>query len=146
MSARDRWRRADAEHWVHVLGMLLSAAAGIWTFVAVILAAMAHAVWLALLPAGVTALVGTMTTAWRTERPWSWWAWAVLGAIVVLGGVGGLLTGGNPWIHGAWLAFGSLLLVFLAHPDSRARIDLPPPAASVGPVPSSHRPSGPDGM
>jgi hypothetical protein len=139
MSARGRWRRVDAEHWVHVLGMVLTTVLVLWTCAALLGAMMAGFVWLALLPAGITALVGKMTSAWRLDRPWSWWAWTVLGVLLALGGLGGLLAGDNPWIQGAWLTFGCLLLVLLSHPDSRARIDAP---AAV-PAPPSHRVTNP---
>ncbi|TFV86426.1 hypothetical protein [Blastococcus sp. CT_GayMR16] len=128
MSLGSRWRRVDAEHWVHRLGMLqttlLVLLAG-WTVLSGFVVGLVAAV----VPAALAALAGWMTAAWRRDEPWSWPAWVCAsGAGAVLSATQ-LVVGGPTWASCSGLALAVLTLVLLAHPDSRARWLSPSPPA-----------------
>jgi hypothetical protein len=74
----------------------------------------------ALVPGVLAALSGWLTSAWARERPWSWWAWTVLVTLAFLSALAGL-PGLRPATL-AWVGVSGVLLLLLAHPDSRARI------------------------
>jgi hypothetical protein len=129
MSARSRWQRLDAEHWIWVLGALQTTLLSLATVVSVLGGFVAGALWIALFPGAFAALSGWLTSAWRRDEPWSWWAWTVLSGVGLLGSLGQLLGTGPSWTSVGGFVFDGALLIFLFHPDSRARIDPPDPAA-----------------
>src|SRR3954454_2989270 len=108
MDARSRWRRLDAEHWVHVAGVVLTTVLVLCTF------------W--------TALAGWLTSAWRREQPWSWWEWTVLATLSFLSELAALADPRPVRLAGLVVSGGLLLL--LAHPDSRTRIQPPAPTST----------------
>ena len=126
MDLRTRWRRVDAEHWVHAWGKVVTAVLGLVTAVATLTglgAGLFGAVFGAVFWGSITGLAGWLTAAWGDERPWAWWVWTA-GTVAVL------LTGLAALVDGSWLAVpvglgGGGLLLLLIHPDSRARIDAP---------------------
>jgi hypothetical protein len=120
MGAPARWRRVDAEHWVHVAGMVGTTLLSAWTAWVLFAGLAAGLAWAALIPGAAAALMGALTSAWRRERPWSWWAWTALAAVAFLAGLPGV-TGLRP-LTLAWLACTGGLLALLSHPDSRERI------------------------
>jgi MFS family permease len=139
MDARARWRRVDAGHWVHVLAGLQTTLLGLATVWVTFGGLALGLAWLGLVPGALAALSGWLTWAWRRNRPWSWYAWTVLAALGVLSALGGVLTDGPGWGDAARLGFSGILLVLLCHPDSRARLDPPPPEAPMHMVPPSQR-------
>ena len=132
MDARTRWRRLDAEHWVHVWGMAATTLLVLATVGALFVGWLAGVWYVAVLPAALASLSGWLTSAWRLERPWSWWAWTVGSAAVFMASLNGLAQG---QLLGAVLfVVSSALLVLLTHPDSRARIESPAATAPEAPV------------
>jgi hypothetical protein len=121
VDARRAWRRLDAEHWVHVWGMVATTLLGLGTLWALFGGWLAGVPLVAVLPAALSALSGWLTSAWRRERPWSWWVWTVGSAVVFLASLNGLAQG--RLLGGVLVVASGVLLVLLAHPDSRARID-----------------------
>jgi hypothetical protein len=126
MDAPTRWQRLDAEHWIHVVGMVGTTALVLWTLWVAVLGFAVGLAAAALVPAALAAVAGWLTSAWRRERPWSWWAWTVPTALAFLSGAAGLADPGPMTL--AWLVVSGGLLLLLAHPDSRARIQ-PAPVA-----------------
>jgi hypothetical protein len=94
--------------------------------------------WLAIPFAGLTALSGWFTAAWRQDRAWAWWAWAVLGGTALLWSLADLLSAGTTPSVVVRLVVNGTLLALLAHPDSVARIR---PAAPSTPLPGPPAPS-----
>ena len=127
MDPWTRWRRLDAEHWVHVWGIAVTTLLALWTVWVVVVGLAGGLLLVAVLPASMTALAGWLTSAWRLERPWAWWAWTVGTAVLFLSGLAGLADPGP--ITVAWLVVTGGLLLLLAHPDCRARIGTPAEAA-----------------
>jgi hypothetical protein len=97
-----RWRRVDAEHWIHRLGMLQTAVALIGT-------------------AGAVLLIGWMTAAWRRDERWAWPAWVLISGSGTILAAARLVDGGLSWLGGAGVLVAALMLVLLMHPDARAR-------------------------
>jgi hypothetical protein len=120
MDVRTRWRRLDAEHWVHVLGMVLTTVLTLWTAAAVLAGLAVGLVVAAVVPAAIASLVGGLTSAWRRERPWAWWGWTVLATVVLLGALPAVLDMRAVGLPA--LVVSGVLLLLLVHPDSRARI------------------------
>ena len=128
MDARTRWRRFDAEHWIHVYGMVLTTVLTSWTAWIVLGGLFGGFVLAALIPGAFASLVGWMTSAWRREQPWSWWAWTVLATLSFIYALPALADPGLLAL--APLVISGVLLLMLAHPDSRARIDRVPAGRS----------------
>ena len=127
MDLGTRWRRLDAEHWVHVWGMVVTTVLWLWTMWCALVGLATGFLLVAVLPAAVAVLAGWLTSAWRRERAWAWWVWTVLTTIAFLSGLTGL---GDPWpVTVPWLLVTGTLLALLAHPDSRARIGRPAAAS-----------------
>ena len=129
MTTRHRWQRLDAQHWVHRL-------LGVQTFLLVLVTMWALAMglahgflWLAVLPAVFVALSGWLTAAWRRERRWAWWVATILTGMRFSGGLLALLGGDVSWVGLLLLVFDGVLLAFLFHPDSFARVKGPAAAA-----------------
>jgi hypothetical protein len=121
MDARRSWRRLDAEHWVHVSGMALTTLLVIGTAWALLGGVLVGAAVLAVLPAGLAALAGWLTSAWRQERPWAWWAWTIGSAAGTVTALDAVVAGRTAAL--APLLAGGVLLLLLFHPDCRARIE-----------------------
>ncbi len=85
------------------------------------------------------AAAGWLSSAWRRERPWAWWVLTPLSGLLLLVGVDDLLTVGPSWFRSPRLVFYGVLLLLLAHPDSRARIQ--PVRADAG-LPGRQGPGG----
>jgi hypothetical protein len=124
MDVRRRWRRVDAEHWVHVWGMVVTAALALATMWALVGGWLAGVPFVAVLPAALASLAGWLTSAWRRERPWAWWVWTTGAAAAAVTALNTLIAG-RPVAVAALIATGILLLL-LFHPDSRARIETSP--------------------
>jgi hypothetical protein len=127
MDGRSRWQRFDAEHWVHVAGIVLTTVLVLWTLWVALVGLIAGLLLSALVPGAIAALAGWLTSAWRRELPWSWWVWTVLATLTVLVG---LADPGPATL--AWLVAGGGLLILLVHPDSRARVQAPAPSRPRG--------------
>ena len=76
--------RLDAEHWVHVAGMVLTTVLVLCTFWTALAGLVGGLLVVALFPGALAALAGWLTSAWRRERPWSWWVWTVLATLSFL--------------------------------------------------------------
>jgi hypothetical protein len=122
MSLRSRWNRADAERWAHRLlatQTFVLVLFTLWTFAA----GLAHGlVLLAVVPATLMALSGWLTGAWGKERPWAWYVATILFGMRFAANLFAVLGGQVSWVSAALLVFDGLLLLFLLHPSSRARI------------------------
>jgi hypothetical protein len=128
MDARSRWRRLDAEHWVHVAGMVLTTVLVLCTFWTALAGLVGGLLVVALFPGALAALAGWLTSAWRRERPWSWWVWTVLATLSFLSDLAALADPRPVRLAGLVVSGGLLLL--LAHPDSRTRIQPPAPTST----------------
>ena len=124
MDAGTRWRRLDAEHWVHVAGMVATALLALWTTWALFGGWLAGVPFVAVLPAALASLTGWLTSAWRRERRWAWWVWTVGSTAAFATALNGVVSGRGLAVA-PLLAVGVLLLL-LFHPDSRARIEAAP--------------------
>jgi hypothetical protein len=45
MDARTRWRRLDAEHWIHVVGQVATVVLGLWTLWVALVGLVAGSSW-----------------------------------------------------------------------------------------------------
>jgi hypothetical protein len=133
MAARSRWRRFDAEHWVHQLGMLQTTVLTLATLWAATAGFLAGALWVAVIPGAAASLTGWLTAAWRRDERWSWPAWSVLSGVGAVVTAGPLAGGQLSWAAAGGFVVNAPMLVLLFHPDSRARFAGPDPA--VGPAP-----------
>ncbi len=131
MSAGARWRRLDAEHWVWLLCLVHTTLMALFLLVVTVRALRLG------MPPPYLLLVGLplagaawLTSAWRQERPWSWWVLTTFAGLALVLAAGDLTVAPSWWTSGR-SAFYGLLLLLLAHPDSRARIQ--PAPAGVGP-------------
>ena len=124
MDVRTRWRRVPAEHWILMWGRTVTSLLAIVGLVAA-MAASAGGLGAMLVVATfwglVTSLAGWLTAAWRDGTPWSWWVWTVGTTVLFVAGVSGLVV--PSWLTVPWLLVTGGLLLLLAHPDSRARIE-----------------------
>jgi len=123
MDVRTAWRRLDAEHWVHVWGVVATTLLVIGSLVAVIAGFAVSTPVMAVFPVALAALSGWLTSAWRRERPWAWWVWTIGSAVGFATALDGLASGRG--VAAASLAASGILLVLLFHPDSRARVERP---------------------
>ena len=143
MSVQSRWTRLDAQKWVHRIGMLQTGLLILMTCGTAFVGLVHGLMWVAVLPGALATLSGWMTSAWREERPWSWWAWSSVSGFGVLTGLSALLESGPSWRLVLGLVFDGVLLALLAHPQSRARIQpaVPPrgDGGVGGPVAMLHR-------
>jgi len=128
MDARTRWRRFDAEHWIYVYGMVATTVLALWAAWSALVGLAAGFFLAALIPGALASLAGWMTSAWRQERPWSWWAWTVLATLSFVYALPALADPGVLSLVPLVLSGG--LLLMLVHPDSRARIDQVPAGRS----------------
>jgi len=119
--ARTRWQRLDAEHWVYVYGIVATVGLTLWTVWTALVGLAYGFVVAALIPGALAFLAGWMTSAWRQERPWSWWAWTVLATLTFLSALAALVDP-RP-VDVVWLVGSAVLLLLLVHPVSRARIE-----------------------
>jgi hypothetical protein len=126
MDARTRWRRLDAEHWIHVFGIVGTTVLVLWTVWAVPAGIAAGPVVVAVFPAAIAALAGWLTSAWRRERPWSWWVWTALATVGLLSGLSALAQ--LRLVAIPWCVVSGGLLLLLVHPDSRARTEFRAPS------------------
>ncbi len=128
MGIRTRWGRVDAERWVHRLLAMQTSVLTLWTAGTFLLGLLHGFLPLPLLPASLVALSGWLTAAWRLERAWAWYVAAILAALRLESVFLALLDGDLPFLLWGVPAFDALLLVYLLHPDCRARFY--PPVAS----------------
>jgi hypothetical protein len=136
MSLRSRWNRVDAEHRVHWLlctQTFVLVLFTLWVFAD----GWAHDLELfALFPAMLVAFSGWLTAAWRRGRAWAWGVATILVGLRFVGTVLSLLDGELSWLGWALFVFDGLLLAYLFHPKSRARLQ-PPAAQTVGAQPAA---------
>jgi hypothetical protein len=123
---------------VHRFGVLQTALLIVLACATTFLGLVYGLLWLALIAGALAALSGWMTSAWRLERPWSWWAWSIPSGFGLLTSLAGVLGTGPSWGSVSGLVINGVLLVLLAHPWSRRRIEpvatLPGDGGVGGPV------------
>jgi hypothetical protein len=139
MTMGSRWRRVDAEHWVHRLLQTQTFLLTLWTMWTFVVGLASGFVVATLIPASIVALSGWLTSAWRRERAWAWWVATVLVCVSCVRTGLALIGGATSWQTPVLLVFDGLLLLFLLHPDSRARIG-PRAAAAAYAVPGTSAP------
>jgi hypothetical protein len=126
----------DAEHRVHWLLGTQTFALVLFTL-CVFADGWAHDLELfALFPAMLVAFSGWLTAAWRRGRAWAWGVASILGGLRFVGTVLSLLDGQLWWLGRTLLVFDGLLLAYLLHPRSRARLR-PPAVQTVGARPDA---------
>jgi hypothetical protein len=144
MSVRSRWERLDAEHWIWVLGLLQTTALSLLTLWVAYLGVLAGLVLAAVFPALLTGASGAWTSAWRRDKAWAWWVGAIGCALGLVIAPTRWVAHGASWPSVAGAVLNAVLLVLLAHPDSRARLRRgaadPGVAATPAPPGRIHRP------
>jgi hypothetical protein len=134
MSLRTRWNRVDAERWAHWLLATQTFVLVLFTLWTLLSGWLHGLVLLAAVPAILMGLSAWLTAAWRKEEQWAWYVATILCGMRVVGNLTGVLAGTASWSTFALVVFDGLLLTFLCHPDSFARVRgprAPAPGASI---------------
>jgi hypothetical protein len=135
------WARLPAARWSYRLAVVQTVLLAIGAFGLVLAGAflglLVPGLLAAVLTATLAALSGWVTHAWGWERPWAWWVLTVTAGLGLAWDLAVLPVQAPGPVSVVHLLVDAAFLSLLLHPDSRARIREPRPAARTA--------SGPEG-